>query len=147
MGLLKTATQANMPEKKATDDVLLMHGMMTMIYGDGQMDEAERQTLIAFLMTVPDFANKDPNELIEEAGKVVRRYPSVRESIVALGDLSNESIRKKCFVLAVDLALASGDVDKEEDEILEAMQRVLNIDDGFARAVIETLSTKYASAA
>lgn len=145
MGLLKNATEAHMPEKKPTDDLLLFHGMMLMIYGDGVMDAAEQQTLIALLMTVPDFHGKDVNVLLEEGAKLVRKYPSVRESISALADLSNDNLKKKCFVLAVDLALASGDVDKNEDEILEAMQRVLNIHEDFARATIGTLSSKYAS--
>jgi hypothetical protein len=134
-----------MPDKKPTDDILLFHGMMLMIYGDGVMDANEQQTLISFLMTVPDFHGKDVNVLLEEGAKLVRRYPSVRESINALAELSNENLKKKCFVLAVDLALASGDVDKNEAEILEAMQRVMNIPDDFARATIGTLSTKYAA--
>ena len=145
MGLLKSGTQTHLPDKKPTDDVLLFHGMMIMIYGDGVMDAAEQQTLISFLMTVPDFADCDPNELMEEGGKIVRKYPSVRESIQALAGLSSENLKKKCFVLAVDLALASGDVDEEEDQILEAMQRVLNIPDDFAKSVIGTLSVKYAA--
>lgn len=145
MGLLKNATEAHMPDKKPTDDILLFHGMMLMIYGDGVMDEAEQQTLVAFLMTVPDFHGKDVNQLLEDGAKLVRKYPSVRESINALSDLSNDNLKRKCFVLACDLALASGDVDKAEDEILEAMQRVLNISDDFARAAVGTLSSKYAA--
>lgn len=145
MGLLKNATEAHMPDKKPTDDLLLFHGMMLMVYGDGVMDAAEQQTLIAFLMTVPDFHGKDVNVLMEEGTKLVRKYASVRESINALAGLSNDNLKKKCFVLAADIALASGDVDKNEDEILEAMQRVMNISDDFARAVVGTLSSKYAA--
>lgn len=144
MGLLKTATQEAMPDKKATDDVLLFHGMMLMIYADGQMDAAEQQLAMSFMMTVPDFHGKNPTELIEEGAKVCRRYPTPRESIAALSELSSEALKKKCFVLAVDLALASGDVEQAEDETLEAMQRVLGIDDIFAKKVIDTLSCKYA---
>lgn len=51
---------------------------------------------------------------------------------------------KKAFVCAVDLALSSGDVGSEEDALLEAMQRVMAIDMGFAKQTIEVMTTNYA---
>jgi hypothetical protein len=48
-------------------------------------------------------------------------------------------------VLAADSAMATGDIDEAEDKLLEAMQRLLGIDDVFAGKVIEVLQTKYAT--
>ena len=53
-------------------------------------------------------------------------------------------MRKKAFVLAADIALSSGDVDESEEELLEAMQRVLNIDDQLASTIVQILALKYA---
>ena len=47
------------------------------------------------------------------------------------------------FDRAADIAMASGDIDEAEDKLLEAMQRLLGIDDAFAGKVIEVLQTKY----
>ena len=47
-------------------------------------------------------------------------------------------------VLAVDIAMASGDVDENEEELLEAMQRVMNIDEDLAQKIVEVLALKYA---
>jgi len=64
--------------------------------------------------------------------------------VQALKDISSEAVRRKAFVLAADIALASGDVDETEEELLEAMQRVLGIDDAMAQKIIEVLALKYA---
>ena len=47
-------------------------------------------------------------------------------------------------MLAADIALASGDVDENEDALLETMQRLLNVDDQTAQTVVWVLSLKYA---
>jgi hypothetical protein len=52
-------------------------------------------------------------------------------------------VRKKAFVLAVDIAMSSGDVDEKEEEMLEALQRILRIDDDLARRVVEVIALKY----
>ena len=62
----------------------------------------------------------------------------------ALAEISSEGVRKKTFVLAADIALSSGDVDEAEEELLEAMQRILQIDDALANKIVEVLALKYA---
>ena len=47
-------------------------------------------------------------------------------------------------MLAVDLAMSSGDVDEKEDAMLETYQRLLGIDDKFAQDCIEVMAIKYA---
>jgi len=139
-------TESVAPEKQAGDDVLLLHGMMCMIYADGQMDHAEKATLNAFYMTLPEYEGTNFNVVFNDAAQVCKKYDSMSDSLNALKELSSPEAKKKCFVLAVDIALASGDVDSAEDEMLEAMQRILEIDEEFAVQTINTLSTKYALA-
>ena len=52
-------------------------------------------------------------------------------------------MRKKTFVLAVDIAMSSGEIDESEEEMIEAMQRILRIDDDLARKAVEIISFKY----
>ena len=101
-------------------------------------------TLEAFFNTLPEFDGKDFNELLAQANKVVARYGNLKESIKGLSEIQSEAVRKKCFVLAADIALSSGDVDEAEDRMLEAMQRILGIDDATAQKVLEVLTMKYA---
>ncbi|HYO70838.1 MAG TPA: tellurite resistance TerB family protein [Archangium sp.] len=143
MGLL-SMFRSDKPAKKASDDVLLLHTMLLMAGADGYLDQAEVETVEAYFTQLPEFEGKTFQDIYGEAKKLVSRYSNLRESVKALSGLSSERVRKKAFVLAADLAMASGDVDENEDELLTAMQRVLEIDDGTAQKVLEVLSMKYA---
>jgi hypothetical protein len=94
---------------------------------------------------LPEFKDADFEAQMAAAKKLVGRFPTVKESVRALGDIQSEAIRKKAFILAADIALASGDIDETEDELLTTMQRILNIDDALAQKVIEVLALKYAT--
>jgi len=144
MGLLSKLTSKVTPQKKAGDDVLLLHGLMLMAGADGVIEQREIDTLRQFWSTMPEFQGKDFDDTLDQANKVVAHYGNLKESIKALADIESEAVRKKLFVLAADMAMSSGDVDETEDEMLESMQRLLNIDDDTATKCLEVLSIKYA---
>jgi len=145
MGLLSKIAGAVAPQKKAGDDVLLFHGMMLMAGADGVIDANEQDTLRAFYLTLPEFKGKEFEDLMTEGHKVIQKYGNLKDSIKALGDIESVAVRKKLFVLAVDLALSSGDISDSEDEMLETMQRLLSIGDAEATKILEVLSLKYAT--
>ncbi len=145
MGLLSRIAGKVQPAKKASDDVLLFHGMLLMAGADGVLEGPERATVEAMFDTLPEFGDKDFGELLTQANKVVARYGNLQESIKALAEIESPVIRTKCFILAADIAMSSGDVDEAEDKMLDAMQRLLNVDDDTAAKVLEVLSMKYAS--
>ena len=130
--------------KKPTDDILLLHAMILMSAADGYLEGAEIATLEAFINTLPEFKNADFGAQLTAAKKLSSKYKSSKEAVNALSEISSEAVRKKAFVLAADIALSSGDVDEAEEELLEAMQRVLNIDDALANKIVEVLALKYA---
>jgi uncharacterized tellurite resistance protein B-like protein len=144
MGLLSRLVGSVTPAKKATDDVLLLHGMLLMAGADGQIEHKEIQSVQAYFFTLPEFQGKDFGELYNESVKIVKKYPTVRESVKALGEISSPVVKKKLFVVAADIAMSSGDVDESEDELLETMQRLLGVDDTFATRTLEVLGAKYA---
>jgi uncharacterized tellurite resistance protein B-like protein len=142
MGRLKRATTAT-PMKQSNDDALLLHAMLLMAGVDGSIDPGELSTVQSVFDTLPEFRGKDFDDLLVEANRIVARFGGLQASVAALADLSGPVARRKCFVLAVDVALASGDVDDAEDALLDRMQKILDIDDAFADRVIEVLETKY----
>jgi tellurite resistance protein len=143
MGLLGKVF-GGQPAKKATDDVLLLHSMMLMAGADGVMESSEIETLEGFVNTLPEFKDADFPAQMAQARKLVAKFGGVKESVRALGDIQSDAIKKKAFVLAADIALASGDIDENEDELLTTMQRILGVDDALAQKIIEVLALKYA---
>lgn len=143
MGLLSKLTGFSTP-KKATDDTLLCVAMLLMAGADGSIDQGEMASVGAFASTLPEFKERDFRKTADDALKTIKRYKSLQEAVSALSELSSPAIKKKCYILAADIALASGDVDESEDKLLEAMQKVLGIDDQLAAKIVEVLSLKYA---
>jgi uncharacterized tellurite resistance protein B-like protein len=145
MGLLSRLTSGVMPQKKPDDEVLLFHGMLLMAAADGTLEEEEKATVSAMFDTLPEFKGKDFGQMLQQANKVVGRYGNLRESVKALAEIKNPAVQRKCFVLAADIAMSSGDVDEAEDKLLETMQRMFNISDGDAGKILEVLGWKYAT--
>lgn len=144
MGLLDKLFGSTQPAMKASDEVLLLHSMLLMAAADGVLEGPEVAALNSFINTLPEFRGKNLDELFTQAKKLAGKYPNFRDSVKVLGDIQSPAVKKKAFVLSVDIAMASGDIDESEDQLLEAMQRVLGIDDATASRVIEVMALKYA---
>jgi tellurite resistance protein len=146
MGLLGKFL-GNAPAKKPTDDVLLLHSIMCMAAADGIIEDAEDEMIRNYANTLPEFRDMDGSEFgkcFEMSAKIAHKYNrDMKSSLQALNEIQSDAVRKKAFVLAVDIAMSSGDVDEKEEEMLEAMQRILRIDDDLARRVIEVIALKY----
>ncbi len=132
------------PAKKATDDVLLLHAMMLMSSVDGYMEGSEVATLEGFINTLPEFKDADFDDQLAAAKKLRAKFQTPQDAVKALSDISSPAVKKKAYILAADIAMSSGDVDEAEEELLEAMQRILGIDDALAEKAIEILALKYA---
>lgn len=137
------------PAKKPTDDVLLLHSIFCMAAADGHIDDGEDEVIRAYANTLPEFRDMDGQEFqkaIDQSIKIAHKHNrDMKSSLVVLNDIQSDAIRKKAFVLAVDIAMSSGDIDESEEEMLEAMKRILRIDDALADRIIEVISLKYLS--
>jgi tellurite resistance protein len=135
------------PAKKPTDDVLLLHAIMCMAAADGHIDDAEDEMIRNYANTLPEFRDMDGQEFgkcFEASAKIAHKFNrDMKSSLQVLNEIQSDAVRKKAFVLAVDIAMSSGDVDESEEEMLEAMQRILRIDDDLAKKCIEVISLKY----
>ena len=144
MGLLSKLTGKVTPQKKPADDALLLHAMLLMCGADGSFDEQELPQVEGYFNALPEFEGKEFSAVYQEAAKVLKRYPSLKDSVKALSDLTNQTVKNKCYLLAADIAMSSGDVDEAEDAMLDAMQRVLQVEDALATKILEVLTLKYA---
>jgi len=146
MGLLGKFL-GNAPAKKPTDDVLLLHAIMCMAAADGTIEDAEDEMIRNYANTLPEFRDMDGQEFgkcFEASAKIAHKFNrDMKSSLQVLNEIQSDAVRKKAFVLAVDIAMSSGDVDENEEEMLEAMQRILKIDDDLARRCIEVIALKY----
>ncbi len=147
MGLLSNVF-GNQPAKQASDDVLLLMSMMLMAEADDVVEDSESATFSAFAQTLPEFRDVEGlawERMVNDAQKILSRYKN--REIEAVGELQriqSPAIRRKAFVLAADLSLASGDIDAREEQLLIAMQRALGIDDQTAHNIVGVLAMKYA---
>src|SRR5256885_8520559 len=112
MGLLRTLTASDCygAPKDATPlrDVLSAIGSV-----DGKIDEIERHVLAAMFSTLPQ---------LREA-PVAAPPRSNRNAILAdLGKLGDEKLRRQCWVVAVELALAAQGINDAEDPYLEQLR-------------------------
>ena len=144
MGLFSKLAGLRSAPKKANDELILVHAMLLMAGVDGYIEDAEIETVEAFVATLPEFRDKNFGDMIAEANKLVARYGGLKESVKAVGELSTPALRRKAFVLAADIAMSSGDVDDKEEALLETMQRILDVDSEVADKILEVLSLKYA---
>jgi uncharacterized tellurite resistance protein B-like protein len=146
MGLLARVTGAKPNTKKPTDDVLLIHGMLLMAGADGTIEDSEHALVCALVNTLPEFKDKDIDDLISQGEKIIAKSGGLKESVKAVAELSTPTLKKKLYLLAVDIAMSSGDVDEAEDAMLETYQRLLGVDDAFAQSAIQMMALKYATA-
>lgn len=143
MGFLSRFTGSAVPAKKAEDDALLVHAMMLMCGADGGFDAEEIETVKAYCAQLPELKDKEWDALYSAAVKILRNYKDLNDSIRSLAGLSTQALKNKCYLLAADIAMSSGDVDENEDRMLDAMQRTMEVDDKLAQKIIEVLTLKY----
>lgn len=146
MGLL-SKFMGREPAKKPTDDVLLLYSIMCMAAADGMIEDAEHEMIRNYANTLPEFRDMTGQDFVkcfEQCSKISQKYAKdMKASLQVLGEIQSDAVRKKAFVLAVDIAMSSGDIDPSEEEMLEAMQRILRIDDDLARKAVEVIALKY----
>ncbi len=146
MGLLADLKVPEVSGARDDDRVLLLHGMMLIIGADGKVEDVEWDLLKSYWYTLPDFKGQIFDEVLEQANQIIARYDDLDASVAALEAIESETLRRKLFVLAADLALCTGAPGAAEDARLGAMQRALRVSDEQARGVLELLALKYAGA-
>lgn len=129
-------------QKTPTDTILMTHGMMLM---SEFKTEGEAAVLDAFFKTLPEYRLEDIDELKAAVAKIRSEYATAQDSIAALKAISSPIVKKKTFILALDIAMASGAIDATEDDLLDDLRTVLGIDLPTAESILDVLAVKYAT--
>lgn len=127
---------------KVDDQQLLLEAMLCVAFADGDDQYEETNLVRAFANTLPELKNTDAYEVYEKAEKAVKLHGAMTR-VKELSALSTEALRQKAFLLAMDIALSSGEVDEGEEVVLSSMKEVLRIDDELAETITNVLMIKY----
>ncbi len=134
---------ANREEAAVSDAALLLHGMMCVAGADGSFAEAEMRMVEGYFAQLPELRGRDFDALMDEAHAIIERHGSSRESLSELRALSTSALKTKLYLLAIDIALATGQIETRESEMLNALKDVLDIDDATAARIEDVLLLKY----
>jgi hypothetical protein len=137
MGLLDRLRKKS-PSADVDVPSLLLAAMSLIILTEDK-DEDEQDGDMRALMTL---AAQVPELRPVPMEDFTKRMQKGMRSSVDLGTLP-EAVRKRVFVMAVEVALFSGDISDDEDEALGKLASALKIDDGTAQKVIDVMAMKY----
>jgi hypothetical protein len=117
-------------------------GFFRQAFADGD-DQCEETSLVrAFANTRPELKNADAYEVYEKPEKAVKLHGALTR-VKELANLSSEALKNKAFLLAMDIALSSGEIDDGEEAVLGAMAETMHIPEDRQQKIAEVLMLKY----
>ena len=129
---------------RVDDQQLLLEAMLCVAFADGDDQYEEVNLVMAFANTLPELKNTDAYEVFEKAKKAVKLHGAMSR-VKELGNLSTEALRTKAFLLAMDIALSSGEGDEGEEAVLSAMAETMKIPPEVSNKIVEVLTMKYST--
>lgn len=129
---------------KVDDQQLLLEAMLCVAFADGDDQYEETNLVRAFAATLPEFKNADAYEVYEKAEKAVKLHGALNR-VKELGNLSSDALKQKAFLLAMDIALSSGEIDEGEEAVLAAMAETMHMTEEQADRIASVLMIKYAT--
>ena len=127
------------------DGLLLVLAMILMAGADGRFDACELSSIAGLLDLLPEFKDRDTDALLDAGINLATEFEDAQVAVRLLSRIQNEATRIKCYLVAADIAMSTGRVHVNEDVLLNAMQKILGIDDALAFNIMEVLSLKYAT--
>ena len=130
----------SVPSRVHSDEVSIAEALIVASFAYGEDQWVRSDVVKSYLRTLPEMRGLDVAAIYREADRNVRRHGAVSR-IHELGRISSEALRRKCFVLAIDVAYSSGILD--DGETLDAMRTSLGIGGSEARRYAIVLRVKY----
>jgi len=127
---------------KVDDQQLLLEAMLCVSFADGDDQYEETNLVRAFAATLPELKSTDAYEVYEKAEKSVKLHGALSR-VKELAGLSTEALKQKAFLLAMDIALSSGEIDEGEEAVLSAMAETLHIPPDLQEQIANVLMIKY----
>ncbi len=111
---------------------------------DGEMNTSHVEVIKNFAEFLPEFQDCDFYDVWNDTGKIFgEAQGDIYKAVHFLDRLSHINLKKRSFIIAVDLAGAFGYLDDELDQLLAHMRTVLKIEETFANQVIKIFQIKY----
>jgi hypothetical protein len=122
------------------DEVLVAEALIAASFAYGDDEWARSDVVKAFLRTLPEMRQLDVAGIYREAERNVRRHGAIVR-IRELRRIRTMALRRKCLVMAMDVAFSSGVLD--DGETLDAIRTSLGIPHREARRFAIVLRVKY----
>lgn len=124
-------------------DTLLFHAMYLMAVIDGETTQPELQVVKGLLTSIPEFAESSVSKLVADSRALSKAAGGPIESITVFLEIKAKPQRLKCFLLAAELAYASGGIGKAEAALLSSLAKILRLEAATTRSIVKVLGMKY----
>lgn len=117
-----------------------------MAVGNGKVEAKELNLLQQLVFTLPEFRDLSKKELTEMTKKAMEKINTYKSPLMAtlyFKEILDEAAKKKCFVLALEMALASGLADSRELPLLEKLQKEMELNNEFVTQAAQAFGAKY----
>lgn len=139
--LLKKQTDGPLTVQEAVASVLFVT-----VCADGEISDTEQQMLIGTSNRMRLLREQTAEQFNSMMGKVhaVFKAHSFEGTLAKAVAVIPENLKPTVFALAADMAYADGQVDENEELLMDALQTALGVDDDLALKIIEVLQIKNA---
>src|SRR6056297_1798110 len=128
-------------QKASYDEAdLLLTAALLAVASDGGIDEQEQAALVNLCFSYPKLKNAmDIGEKIKENSErlVKAMQNDTLEVILKEFTSIDESLKKQCLMIAMEGALANGEVVEKEEQFLENFKNIMQLDDDYAAKMSE----------
>ncbi|MEG4318034.1 MULTISPECIES: tellurite resistance TerB family protein [unclassified Microcoleus] len=112
------------------------------VAADGEISEAERQTLAAnHIRLFGSYSGEHFQELFKKVLKLSSQYTPA-EVFAAAKNALNAQLRETAFAIATDLVLVDGVFTTEEKDFLVELSQALDISEEMGKKIIEVMTIK-----
>lgn len=116
----------------------LVYTMVLTAAADGDLNDDELRTMGNIVQSLPVFHDFDPHNITavaEDAGRLLSKANGLEEAVSLVDDVLPDKLHDTAYALAVDVAVADGQLSQEELRILELLRHKLKVDRLVAAAI------------
>lgn len=116
----------------------LIYTMVLTAAADGDLNDDELRTMGNIVQSLPVFRDFDPQHITvvaEDCGRLLSKENGLEEAMELVHDVLPDKLNDTAYALAVDVAVADGQLRQEELRILEMVRHTLEVDRLVAAAI------------
>ncbi|MFO1184757.1 MAG: tellurite resistance TerB family protein [Bauldia sp.] len=126
------------PRRPVSLHEALIYAMVTLSAADRTMTERELRKIGDIVKTAPIFDDFDPERLVavaQECGRLLQGPSSLDTILEVIAEAVPARLRDTTYALAVEVAAADDEVEREEGRFLHLLRRRLGLDQLTAAAI------------